>query len=216
MSHERKLQYLNNQRIVYRKMPVDDKPTTTHIHERTRKAAFDYYKNGTYECYELFRSKAKINTYKSLKWHLLVLWYLNPQLDQDKFANLAIVISTKSNGFITFEISENYLNKIIYEVSMQDLDTPPKNRLRKIIFRHDCGLTTEEKLKEVGRMIGRAKKCTQGDIYDAMLEINHGGGVIKILELAKLLGVTSRTIHRNMGGELKREKEILNREIENG
>ncbi len=216
MSHERKLKALNDWRIVYKRTPIDDKPTITHIHERTKREAFDYYEKGTYECYELFRSKAKINTYKSLKWHLLVLWYLNPQLDQDRFAHLAYYIATKNNGFITFEISDDYLTKMIYEVSMMDLDTPPKNRLRKIIFRHDCGLTTEEKLREVGRMIGRTKKCTQGDIYDAMLDINDSGKVIIIRDLAKLLGVTSRTIHRNMEGELKREKELLNRELDNG
>ena len=39
--------------------------------------------------YELFRTRAKITTYKSLKWHLLVLWYLNPQLDQDRFEYIA-------------------------------------------------------------------------------------------------------------------------------
>ena len=44
-----------------------------------------FYEDGTYECYELFRSKAKINTYKSLKWHLLVLWYLNPDLNRKNF-----------------------------------------------------------------------------------------------------------------------------------
>ena len=32
-----------------------------------------YYEDGTHECYELFRSSAKITTYKIFKWHLLVL-----------------------------------------------------------------------------------------------------------------------------------------------
>ena len=69
MSH-RKLDYLNQRRIIYRRYPLDDKPTEV----------YDwgwYYEHGTHQCYELFRSKAKITTYKSLKWHLLVLWYLN-------------------------------------------------------------------------------------------------------------------------------------------
>ena len=39
----------------------------------------EYYENGTYECYRLFQSKAKITTYKSLKWHFLVLYYLNQE-----------------------------------------------------------------------------------------------------------------------------------------
>ena len=213
MSHERNLKPLNDWRIVYRREPISDKPTATHIHVRTKKPAFDFYENGTYECYELFRSKAKINTFKSLKWHLLVLWYLNPELDQDKLVKVAYFIAKKSNGFLTFEISESYIDKIVYEVSMCDLDKPPKNKSRKIIFKHDCGLTTEEKLIEVGRMIGRTKKASQGDIYDAMLEIHEKGDTIIVRELAKLLNVTTRTIHRNMGEELKREKELLNQQL---
>ena len=30
------------------------------------------YEDGTHECYQLFRSRAKVTTYKSLKWHMLV------------------------------------------------------------------------------------------------------------------------------------------------
>ena len=32
---------------------------------------YRYYENGTHQCYHLFNSKAKITTYKSLKWHML-------------------------------------------------------------------------------------------------------------------------------------------------
>ena len=213
MSHERKLDKLNDWRIIYRRMPINDKPTATHVHERTRKPAFDYYENGTYECYELFRSKAKINTFKSLKWHLLVLWYLNPDLEQDKFQKIAYYIANKSNGFITFNISDNDLDKIIYEVSMCDLEQPPKNKARKIIFLHDCGLTAEEKLVEVGRMVGRTQKVTTGDVYEAMLELHAIGKKIVIRDIAKLLGCTSRTIHRKMEFELVKEKEYLNKEL---
>ena len=68
MSHKRNLKYLNDNRIVYRRMPIKDKPTV--------EATYWYhYIEGTYECYHLFTSKAKITTFKSLKWHLLVLWY---------------------------------------------------------------------------------------------------------------------------------------------
>ena len=95
MSHERNLKYLNNNRIVYRRHPISDKPTSETKH-------YMFYEEGTYECYELFRNKAKITTYKSLKWHLLVLWYLNPNMDQDEFMRLAEVICHKPNGFTSF------------------------------------------------------------------------------------------------------------------
>ena len=206
MSYERNLTYLNNNRIVYRRHPVTDIPTEDNW-------MYMYYIDGTYECYELFRSKAQITTYKSLKWHLLVLWYLNPQLDQDDFMRLAEVICHKPNGFVSFAIHAELLRKIVYEVSMLDLDEPPKNKLRKVIFKPNCGLTKEEKLQIVGIFIGRTKRITEDNIYECMLEINNNGNKITIAKLAKLLKCTSRTIHRNMCEELKREKELLNQQI---
>ena len=206
MSYERNLTYLNKNRIVYRRHPVTDIPTEDNW-------MYMYYIDGTYECYELFRSKAQITTYKSLKWHLLVLWYLNPQLDQDKFSALAFYICTKHNGFVSFAIHDDLLRKIVYEVSMLDLDEPPKNKLRKVIFKPNCGLTKEEKLQIVGIFIGRTKRITEDNIYECMLEINNNGNKITIAKLAKLLKCTSRTIHRNMCEELKREKELLNQQL---
>ena len=206
MSQDRNLNYLNNNRIVYRRHPIKDIPDINN-------EVYMFYLNGTHECYELFRSKAKINTYKSLKWHLLVLWYLNPQLDQDNFLKLAEIICDKSNNFITFAIHEDLLNKIVYEVSMCDLEEPPKNKIRKVIFKPYTTISKEEKLRIVGELIGRTKRITQDDIYNCMLEINNNGDKIIISKLAKLLNCTSRTIHRNMGVELKREKELLNEQL---
>ena len=206
MSHERNLEYLNKHRIVYRRMPISDKPTQEN-------ECYMFYEDGTHECYELFRSKAKINTYKSLKWHLLVIWYLNPQLDQDRFEEIAYIIANKSHGFITFNISDRLLDKIIYEVSMCDLEEPPKNKIRKVIFKPSI-LSKEEKLRIVGELIGRTKKFDEGDIYDIMLMLNHGGWKITIARLARGLDCSPRTIHRNMGQELKKEKELLNAQLD--
>jgi len=206
MSHERKLKYLNQNQIVYRRQPIKDVPDIDN-------EVYMFYVNGTHECYELFRSSAKITTYKSLKWHLLVLWYLNPDLDQDKFMQLAEVICHKPNGFVSFAIHIDLLRKIVYEVSMLDLDEPPKNKLRKVIFKPFTRVSKEEKLRIVGELIGRTKRITQDDIYDCMLEINNNKEKITIAKLAKLLSCTSRTIHRNIGVELKREKELLNKQI---
>ena len=206
MSHERNLEYLNNHRIVYRRMPITDKPDVEATY-------WDHYIDGTYECYELFRSKAKITTYKSLKWHLLVIWYLNPQLDQDKFEDIANIIANKDHGFITFTIPKQLLKQIIYEVSMCDLEEPPKNKLRKVIFKPST-LSKEEKLRIVGSLIGRSKKFHGDDIYDIMLMLNHGGWKITIARLARGLDCSTRTVHRNMSEELKREKELLNKQNE--
>ena len=206
MSHERNLEYLNKHRIVYRRMPVKDKPTQEN-------ECYMFYEDGTYECYELFRSKAKINTYKSLKWHLLVIWYLNPQLDQDRFEDIANVIANKDHGFITFTIPNQLLKRIIYEVSMCDLEEPPKNKLRKVIFKPTT-LSKEEKLRVVGSLIGRSKKFHGDDIYDIMLMLNHGGWNVTIARLARGLECSTRTVHRNMTEELRKEIKLLNKQNE--
>ena len=202
---QRAMKYLNDKRIIYRRYS-SDVPTAT----------YDwgwYYSEGTYGYYSLFNTKAKINTYRSLKWHLLVLWYLNPDMDKTQFSELANVITYKPNGFITFTLSPNVLNSIINEVYLQDLDRPPKNKLRKIVFKDGCGLNVSEKLSIVGQIIGRSKRITKQNIYEAMLQV-HDNSIITIPKIAKLLGCTPRTVHRNMGEELRQEKQILNNKHE--
>ena len=203
MSH-RRLEYLHRNKIIYRRHPILDKPNQV----------FDwgeFYENGTYECYELFRSKAKITTYKSLKWHLLVLWYLN-DFTIEKFAELALFICEKHNDFITFNIPPDLLDRVINEVIQYDVNVAPRNKIRKVIFKDGCGLDINEKLRIVGSLIGRTKISKQL-IYDAMLEINHNDKLITIAKLAKICGCSTRTIHRNIDKQLKQEKEILNKEL---
>ena len=203
---DRNIDYLMRRNLIWIRKPITDIPDIETEH-------YMFYEEGTYECYELFRSKAKITTYKSLKWHLLVLWYLNPQLDQDEFMELAEVIANKLHGFIAFAIHAELLRKIVYEVSMYDLEEPPKNKLRKVIFKHNCRLNKEEKLRIVGELIGRSKKVHADDIYQCMLDLNDMSKKITIGRIAGLLDCSSRTIHRNMGEELKREKELLNKQL---
>ena len=202
----RNLNYFNNNRIVYRRDPITDKPDQEN-------ECYMFYLNGTYECYTLFASRAKITTYKSLKWHLLVLWYLNPQLDQDEFMKIAEVISNKDQGFTSFTIHIDLLKKMVYEVSMLDLDEPPKNKLRKVIFKYGNRLCKQEKLRIVGQLIGRSKSITKSDVYDLMLSINDSDRKITIKRLANYLNCSTRTVHRNMCTELKREKELLNQQL---
>ncbi len=203
MSH-RNLEYLHRNKIIYRRYPISDEPNQV----------FDwgeFYQNGTYEYYELFRSKAKITTYKSLKWHLLVLWYLN-DFDDEEFSELTLFICDKDNGFITFNIPPDLLDRVINEVIESDAIHAPKNRLRKVIFKDGCGLDVSEKLRIVGSLIGRTK-INKGLIYDAMLELNHNDELITIAKLAKFCNCSARTIHRNMDKPLKNEKEYMNKHL---
>ena len=77
-----KLEYLNRKRIIYRRNPINDIPTSVYNWGW-------YYKDGTYECYELFRSKAKITRnvyveYKPLVW----IHYGDGSYSQDAYIEL--------------------------------------------------------------------------------------------------------------------------------
>ena len=205
MSQDRDLDYLNRHRIIYKRDPVNDAPSEETKHYR-------FYENGTYECYHLFKSKAKINTYKSLKWHLLVIRYLNQDMDYNQFREVAIHVSQKSNGFTTFVISDHRLVEIIESLKDVDIEKPPKNRIRKIIFKDNCGLDRLEKLKLVGKILGKSKQAGDSDIYEAMLCLQEDGTKITTSSLAKYLGVSTRTIFRNMTDALRLEKQKLNNE----
>lgn len=205
MSHERNMKWLNDRQIIYRRDPITDKPT-----ESTDQ--YDYYAEGTYQCYSLFRSKAKITTYKSLKWHMLVLQYLNPDIPMMDIGTVFKFIADKENGFVTFFIKQKVLKDIIKDVFMEGGE-PPRNRIRKVIFKDYTGLSLSEKLSIVGRLIGRSKRICEEDIYQCMIDLNDSKQKITIAKLAKLLKCTTRTIYRNMGNQLKQEKEILNKEL---
>ena len=204
MSH-RNLKYLNENRIIYRRYSSDI-PTSSH-------SWGCYYADGTHGYYALFNNKAKINTIRSLKWHLLTLWYLNHNLDKSKFKMLAEYIIYKENGFVTFNIGNKLINQVVEDVFKQDLDQPPKNRLRKIVFKDSSGLSTVEKLQIVGKIIGGSKGIKEDDVYEAMLYI-HENGLITVKKIAKVLKCTTRTIYRHMSEELKEEKQLLNKQHE--
>ena len=204
---ERNLKYLNDNRILYRRDPVDDIPTKQYNWGW-------YYEHGTFECYALFRSKAKITTYKSLKWHLIVLWYLNTNLTHLQFDTLARFVANKINGYITFNCPKNIIDKMIEEINLIDFDSDaPKNKMRKVIFRDNSGLSTKQKQQIIGKLIGRQKKAQPEDIYEAMLTINDNKEKITIKKIATILNVSTRTIYRNITNGLVREKKLLNEEI---
>ena len=203
---ERRFKYLWDRRVIYRRDPITDIPD-----EETDEYMF--YKEGTHQCYDLFRSKAKITTWRSFYWHILVLWHLNPEWEDKDAMEIATFLAWKPNGFTTFSMNKWNIARLVYEVSVLDLDTPPQNKLRKIIFKPNCGLDKIEKLRIVGKLIGRLRGVQKEDLYEAMIQTNHEGDKIIISKLAKMLNVTPRTIHRHMCDELKQVKIELNEEV---
>ena len=202
----RAMKYLNDNRIVYRKYS-EDQPTQEYEWGW-------YYADGTHGYYSLFNSDAKINTMRSLTWHLVTLWWLNPNMDLEKFKQLAEVICHKPNGFVTFNVSEKQFDFLVSDVFLTDLERPPKNKLRKVVFKDGSGLSKSQKLSIVGQLIGRKSIIDEEAIYQCMLDLNDMGKKITIGRIAGLLNCSSRTIHRNMSDELRKEKDLLNIENE--
>ena len=207
MSQNRNIKWLIDRHVIYRRDPVDDVPTIETEH-------YKYYEDGTHECYHLFNSKAKITTYKSLKWHFYVLYFLN-NYDGLPINNLPKVfrfIADKENGFVTFFISDKRLESMIDDV-FENAGEPPKNKKRKVIFKDYSGLTPEQKMSIVGTLIGRSKRVDDEAIYQCMLDLNDFGKKITISRIASLLNCSARTIHRNMHEDLKKEKDYLNQKL---
>ena len=206
MSYERNIKWLNDRRILYRQDPINDIPSI-----ETKQ--YEYYADGTYECYHLFNSKAKITTYKSLKWHMLVLYYLNIDNDiEDQLYSIFRFIADKENGFVTFFIKTKILNNMIQDVFDQGGD-PPANKIRKVVFKPYSGLNLSEKLSIVGKLIGRSSRVDEEAIYQCMLDLNETNKKITWGRVAGLLDCSTRTIYRNLNKQLKKEKQILNEEI---
>ena len=205
MSQDRKIKWLNDRKIIYRSFHINDKPSM-------ETDQYMYYEDGTYECYTLFNTRAKITTYKSLKWHMLVLYYLNmDNIINSDFVTLARFIADKENGFVTFFIKNKLLESMIRDVLQQGGD-PPVNKIRKVIFKDFSGLTLSEKLSIVGKLIGRSSIDTEM-IYHTMLDLNDMSKKITVGRIAGLLNCSTRTIYRHMCDELKQEKQILNNQL---
>ena len=82
-----------------------------------------------------------------------------------------------------------------------------------VIFKDNTGLSKTEKLSIVGKLIGRGSKASAEDIYETMLLLHDDNKKITVAAIAKVLGVSTRTVYRNMTHELTKEKELLNEEI---
>ena len=105
------------------------------------------------------------------------------------------------------------VGRVVNDVHLMDLEEPPRNKLRKIVFKPNCGLTKSEKLSIVGKLIGRLNGIKKEDIYDSMLLLNDSDENITIAKLAKFCKCSARTIHRNMDKPLKNEKEYMNKHL---
>lgn len=206
--YERRLDILRQRKLIWRRGPTTDIPTEEHSWGW-------YFKNGTYQNYVLFKQKNKISTMNMFIWHLRVLWYLNPDLTLDKFESLCRLLADKVNGFVIKNFSEVAIAYAVDNVYNGDLDKPPQNALRKIIFREYHGLTKQQQARISGRYAKLGSGIGPEDIYEEMLKLNEDKIKITINLLANNLKCTKRTIHRNLDETLRAEKTELNKTLKN-
>lgn len=203
MSNFKNIEFLHRNRIIYRRLPINDVPTETYDWGY-------YYENGTHECFELFNSEAKISTYRSLMWHLLVIRYLNQDIDSELLIRVFEFISDRRNGFVTFDVPRPSINNIIKDVMDADISKPPNNKIRKVIFKPFTGLSRSEKMSIVGSIMGRSTKISYKSICDAMDEVNRRGEKITLNSLSKEMSCSIKSIQRNVGDDFNERKQKLN------
>lgn len=197
--------YLHNQRIIYSKYP-----------DAVASKEYDwgwYYENPVSGYYRVLWKDIKICYIGHLKYIMHSLSYLNQGISYGDFAGACLYISNSTNGFLhdNFTYSSNKLLEMIDEAYYRE-QHPPQTRPRRIVFKVNSGLTSQEKMAIAGKLI-KNKRFTQEKIYNAMLIINETDYITN-RKLASLIGCTVRTVQRNMSIELKEERKILNKQYE--
>ena len=98
-------------------------------------------------------------------------------------------------------------------MAITDLIQEGSLNLIKAIDRIDWPTIQESEDAEKSIKSFLSKRIHADDIYQCMLDLHDSGRKIVITQLALWLECSARTIHRNMSEELKREKELLNKQL---
>lgn len=203
IKYERRLDILIRRRIIWRQEPTTDVPTETHSWGW-------WYKEGTHQNYCLFNTRSRISTANMFSWHLRVLWYLNPAIDLEDFRGTAYFIGDTRHGFTMFDFKKDLIDGIVDNILKSDLEKPPPNTLRKIVFKEHHGLTLKEQQQISGKYGNLGSGISPDEVYEEMLRLNEQKIKITLKNLAKNLDCTIRTVHRNLDDVLRAEKKQLN------
>lgn len=194
---ERDLEYLHENRIVYRNIPKG-------VSDMIETPEYYYYPSGTDVCYTLFQGDHKISSYKALFWNFLVLKYLNPGVDLLPTFNY---IADEDNGFIYFKLRQ--LDTLIDDVMSSD-DEPPVNKIRRVVFKSNTKLTSSQKISLANSLIHK-KRVTCGAIEHIITDIASNKEKITYKKIADVLRCSVKSISRNIDSKLKSKILELNR-----
>ena len=205
-SYIRNHQMLEHLRILYVQYPDVSIPYVEYDWGR-------HYPEGTTEYYHLFRGRGKINTFKSLSWHVSVLRYLNPEMNQADFNSFIHRLCKLENGFLLLRVKTNAINDLLEYIHNElDAEDKPHNSPRKIVFNWNCGLSPEEKMSIAGSLSSNIS-AAPNDIYESMVQIHEDDVKISSERISVMLGCSKKTVDRNMNAELKIEKKFLNQQL---
>lgn len=204
------LDWLHRNRVAYKCYPYTDTPSETHHWGW-------YYENGTTERYKLFYSDNKISSYRSLYWHLSVIYWVNSSavrklepIKKYSFLSVCLFLSSKENGFVSFDIKEESVEKI-YKTIIK-LNQKPTNKSVKFVFRDGAGLSFKDKMSIIGSY-SNSSKISDEAIIEAIKKNKESGDRVTNKSLSLIIGCSERTIQRHMTDDLKKLKKTMNNEV---
>lgn len=155
------------------------------------------------EFYSLDYSKRKIQSFQELIYCMEVVLWLNPNLSWEKFIEMAVWVSDRTNGKTVRTYSEFRIEQACVRVFDQRRK-PYVNNYRRIVFNPARRMSKDEKMSIVGKMCGgRKSRIDTQNIYDVVEEMMVNNIKIRLGDVAKSLGVSRQTISTHITPDIK-------------
>lgn len=164
----------------------------------------DYlYFDDKVEFYSLNYRNRKIQSFQELIYCMEVVMWLNKDIEWDKFLEMALWVSDRSNGKTIRTYSENRVRKAC-EIVFDRVRKPYVNNYRKIVFNPSRSISKSDRMMVVGVLCGgRKRRISPQHIYDVVEELMSEGIKVRLKDVANSLGVTSQTISNHVTEDIK-------------
>lgn len=164
----------------------------------------DYlYFDDKVEFYSLYYRDRKIQSFQEFVYCMEVLIWLNKEIEWEKFLEMGLWVSDRSNGKTIRTYGERRVKEACEYVFSQ-VKKPYVNNYRRIVFNPTKKVTKEDRMRIVGIMCGgRKRKVDPQTIYDVVEELMSQGIRIRLKDVAKSLGVVPQTISNHVTEDIK-------------
>ena len=155
--------------------------------------------------FSLFRTSRKLNSHYEIRYAGEVLLYLNPTLEYEKFKEMMLELTDRSNGHVVRTYSEERVLDMVNIVfdRFNPSKMPYVRRYRKIIFNPAKPWTTEEKRAIIGKTIGSSSKINEEVIYDAVEKLMMDEVIITTTIIAEELKCSRQTVSSKITKPIK-------------